>query len=115
MIDRSVISKRDPSARRITKDEINTLKLKVVNGDQTTRPLGHRLSEVLRSILHYCTFSSGSMKNQCKLYGHRLAPKVTGEQLHCCDCGTKIKSPSLLRTATPFTSRSQDLGDGSWR
>ncbi|MBX9667642.1 MAG: hypothetical protein K2X93_08500 [Candidatus Obscuribacterales bacterium] len=114
MIDRSVISKRDPRARRITKDEINTLKLKVVNGDHTKRPFGHKLTEVLRSIVHYCTFASG-MKNQCKLYGHRSAPKVNGEQLYCSDCGSKIKSPSQLRTATPLASRYQDLGDGSWR
>lgn len=101
MIDRSVIYKRDPKSVRITHNEITTLKLKVVSSQQAQKPIGERIGSIVRSILHYCTFKPGSMRSQCKMYGHVL-PRAQreGTQLFCWDCGAKISSPEQLRRST---------------
>lgn len=115
MIDRSVISKKHPDATPPTKEQITTLKMKVVSSEAAERPIGHRISSVFQNIMHYCTFTAGSMKSQCKMYGHRLGPRIRGEQHFCADCGAKIKGPEDLRKAAPTAGRTGEVGDGSWR
>lgn len=115
MIDRSVISKKHPDATTPTKEQVSTLKMKVLSSDSAERPIGHRISSVFKNIMHYCTYTSGAMKNQCSLYGHRLGSRIVGEQHFCADCGCKIKGPEDLRKAAPAAGRARENGDGSWR
>jgi len=115
MIDRSVISKKHPDAVSPTKEEVNTLKLKVLKSEAAPRPLSSRVTSVVRNILHYCTFTSGGMKNSCAMYGHRLGRRHHGETHFCADCGKKIKGPEELRKAAPTAGSTRENGDGSWR
>ena len=115
MIDRSVISKKHPDATAPTKEQVSTLKMKVLKSDSAEKPIGHRISSVFQNIMHYCTVTSGTLKNQCSLYGHRLGSRIVGEQHFCADCGAKIKGPEDLRKAAPVAGRARETGDGSWR
>lgn len=113
MIDRSVISKKHPDAQAPTKEQITTLKMKVVSSQSATKPIGSKIGSIIQNILHYCTVSSGGMKSQCEVYGHRLGPRGKGDHYLCADCRKVINGPEDLRKAAP--SQAAQACDGSWR
>ncbi|MDZ4834335.1 MAG: hypothetical protein SGJ27_11215 [Candidatus Melainabacteria bacterium] len=116
MIDRSVISKKHPDAQSPTKEQITTLKMKVVQSESRPRPLGSKISSIVQHLLHYCTVSSASTKNRtCEFYGHRLGPRGKDDHHLCADCRAVIKGPEDLRKASPVSSLTKEVGDGSWR
>lgn len=93
--------KRNPEAEPVTRQQIDTLKLKTISADQAKRPLGQKVSDIGRELLHYFTYRAGSMKSQCRMYGHILphAPRPAGEQQYCGECGEFIRDPRDLRKA----------------
>ena len=103
MFDRSVISKRDPDSVPLSKQQIDTLKLKVVSSESAPVPVQHKLTGFLQSILSFFSFGVGGGKRQCKTYGHVLSTSAwtSGERPRCCECGRTIKDPSELRRSEP--------------
>lgn len=114
MIDRSVISKKHPDAQTPTKEQVTTLKMKVVSSQSASKPIGSRIGSIIQNILHYCTISSSGIKSQCEVYGHRLGARGKGDNYLCADCRKVINGPEDLRKASP-TSTAKDACDGSWR
>ncbi|MBZ0185780.1 MAG: hypothetical protein K8F91_05955 [Candidatus Obscuribacterales bacterium] len=93
--------KKNPEAEPVSKDQIDTLKLKTISVDRKKAPLGYKVSNLGRELLHYLTYRAGSMKTQCPMYGHvpPHAPRPAGEQQHCGECGVFIRHPRELRKA----------------
>jgi hypothetical protein len=115
MIDRSVISKKHPDAQTPTKEQISTLKMRVLSSDSAGKPIGSKIGSIIQNILHYCTMTAGTSKSTCKNYGHKLGPRAKGDTHLCADCGQVIKGPQDLRKASPAASPTKENGDGSWR
>lgn len=107
MNDISVVSKRDPNAKRITREEVVTLKLKVVSGEKKIAPIGVHFGRMLRTLMSMCTVTADTPRNQCKRYGHVLPVGVaySSHNLHCGECGKKIRTPDELRTVNPRHER----------
>jgi hypothetical protein len=115
MIDRSVISKKHPDAQTPTKEQISTLKMRVLSSDEKGKPIHSKINTVIKNILHYCTINTGSSKTTCKNYGHKLGRRAQGDTHYCADCNEIIKGPEDLRKASPAFSPTKESGDGSWR
>lgn len=115
MMDRSVISKRDPDSEPMSNEQITTFKMKCVTSTKPA-PISYKLRTMGRAIMSMCTFSK--KKSQCQMYGHIL-PKKHGFNvdiaLKCTDCGTKITSPDQLRTPVARVGAPNLVSDGSWK
>jgi|SRR5579883_3633667 len=106
MIDRSVICKKDPNAVPISKDQLSTLKNKVLTVEECQKPLRHTFEMVIQSVVNYCTFPKGTLRSQCKMYGHVLPrSQPEGVQLYCGECGAKITSMDHVRGSTAIDAR----------
>ncbi|MBX9691913.1 MAG: hypothetical protein K2Z81_05975 [Cyanobacteria bacterium] len=100
MNDVSIISHRDAKSKRITREEVNTLKFKVVGSQKKIKPLGYHIGTMMRSLLHYCTFTPATPRNQCKKLGHILPVGVayrSKKDLICGECNKEIRSPEEIR------------------
>ena len=105
MNDRSVVAHRDSKAKRITREEVTTLKMKVVSSEKRMKPIGYSLGKMLRSLVYYCTFTAAKPRSQCKEAGGCILPVGvkygSGQDLICGECGKKIATPEQLRKAIP--------------
>lgn len=99
---KSLLCRKDPGARRLTKDEVMKLKVASQSPCPSIVPFAYKLESAFNSILHYFTFSAGLKKNQCIVYGHILPRESTvlGYGNCCRECGVQVTETEQLRRST---------------
>lgn len=100
MNDVSIISHRDSKSKRITREEVNTLKFKVVGSQRKIKPLGYHIGTMMRALVHYCTFMPATPRNQCRKLGHVLPQGIrytSKRTLVCGECSKPIRTPEEIR------------------
>ena len=101
MVANSLLCKKDPTARRLTSEEVKKLKITSEFSDTKLIPFRYKVRKVLNNIIHFITFKAGLKKNQCKYYGH-VANRESLEirdRNRCRECGVEVTHSRELRRA----------------
>jgi hypothetical protein len=84
---------------RITRENLMTMRTLAAQEDSPRKMIATILNEV-QSLLNSLWFFVPEKKNSmCKYYGHVIKGQWHGDHPNCADCGSRITSPSELRTA----------------
>ena len=99
---KSLLCRKDPGARKLTKDEVNKLKSTSEFMTPDVVPFKYKAMKFLNNLRHFLTFRAGLGTNQCKVYGHVIPPAKQEIVTHsrCRDCGEFVARKSQLRKAS---------------
>ena len=99
---KSLLMRKDPEAKRFTRDEVKKLKITSEFSNPKLVPLEYKIKKLIASMLHFCMFKPGLKKNQCQLYGHKALEKVSDISTisRCLECGDSVTQLKHLRKAT---------------
>lgn len=97
---KSLLMRKDPGARRLTRDEIVKFKSSS-QADQTLKPFKYKARSAFQNLLHFFTFRAGLGKNQCRQYGHTLPRETILAKFgnNCRECGVIVSDMEQLRRA----------------
>ena len=97
---KSLLMRKDPGARRLTRDEI--LKFKSSSqSDPSLMPFRYRARSAFQTLMHFFTFRAGLGQNQCRQYGHTLPRESILAKFgnNCRECGVVVTDLEQLRRA----------------
>ena len=99
---KSLLRRKDPEAKRFTRDEVKKLKITSEFSNPSLVPLEYKLKKLIDFMLHFCLFKPGLKKNQCRLYGHKTLEKVSDISTisRCLECGDSVTQFKQLRKAS---------------
>lgn len=99
---KSLLNRKDPSAKRFTREEVKKLKTTSEFSNPKLVPFKYKAQKFFEAFLHFCRFKPGLKKNQCDLYGHKTLEKFTDISTvsRCLECGGSVTQSKHLRKAS---------------